>query len=175
MHQDVCFASGDVEVVVVAAGNGDAPHPPDGVRRRAPADDRDAGVVTRDAEVVAAPERSGLDPLVLGKVEEQVPAGGVNDRGATAGPDRQVVQVGVVMNQDGGDRLGLGFAGLGIGGKDLNAGFELADGDDGTGGEQDLGGCREAQTTGCCRVFGDRSAFSCGQREECPLEYSIKA
>ncbi len=45
---------------------------PDGVRRRAPADDRDARVVTRDAEVVAAPERSGLDPLVLGKVEEQL-------------------------------------------------------------------------------------------------------
>jgi hypothetical protein len=45
-------------------------------------------------------------------VPEQVVAGGLDDRGATAGADLEVVQVGVVVDQDRGDRLGLGRAGL---------------------------------------------------------------
>jgi hypothetical protein len=40
------------------------------------------------------------------RVPEQVPGGGVDDLGAAAGLDLQVVQVGVVMDQDGGDGLG---------------------------------------------------------------------
>jgi hypothetical protein len=36
-----------------------------------------------------------------------VVAGGVDDPGAVAGLDRQVIQVGVVVNLDGGDGLGL--------------------------------------------------------------------
>lgn len=52
--------------------------------------------------------------------------GGVDHRGAIPGLDAQVVQVGVVVDEDGGDGLGLGLACLDIGGEDLVAGLELA-------------------------------------------------
>jgi hypothetical protein len=50
-------------------------------------------------------EGGGLDPAVAGGVPEQVAAGGVDDRGAAGGADGQVTQVGVVVDQDGGDGL----------------------------------------------------------------------
>jgi hypothetical protein len=76
-----------------------------------------------------------------------VVAGGVDDGGAAGGLDGQVIEVGVVVDQDGGDRLGLGLAGLGAGGQDLVAGLELADRDGGTGCEQDLRGAGERLAT----------------------------
>ena len=61
---------------------------------------------------------------MLGRVPEQVVAGGVDDLGAVTGLDLQVVQVGVVMDQDSGGRLGLVLAGLGIGRLDLVANLQ---------------------------------------------------
>ena len=58
--------------------------------------------------------------------------------------DGQVVQVVVVFEDDGLHGLRRGLAGFHVGGKDLVAGLELADGDGGAGGEQHLGAGREA-------------------------------
>jgi hypothetical protein len=65
--------------------------------------------------------------------------GGVDDLRPADRLDGEVVQVGVVVDQDG-DGLGLGLACLDIGGQDVVAWLELADRDGGTGGEQDRGG-----------------------------------
>ena len=78
--------------------------------------------------------------LVQIRVPEQVVGGGVDDLGAVAGLDGEVVEVGVVVDQDGGDGLGLVLAGLGVGGQDLVAGLEGGDRDGLAGGEQDQGG-----------------------------------
>ena len=64
-------------------------------------------------------------------------AGGVDDLGAGSGLDGEVVEVGVVVDQDGGDGLGLVLAGLGVGGQDLVSRLELADRDRLARGEQD--------------------------------------
>ena len=68
----------------------------------------------------------------------------MNDGGAVSGLDGQVIQVGVVVEQDGSYRLGLGIAGLGVGGQYLCAGFELADRDGCAAREQHLRRGREA-------------------------------
>jgi hypothetical protein len=77
---------------------------------------------------------------------------GLDDRHPAVDADGQVIQVGIVLEDDGLDGLCLGLAGLDVGGLDLVAGFELADGDGGTGGEQDPGGRGEAVIT--ARVDG---------------------
>jgi len=46
------------------------------------------------------------DPPVAGGIPEQMAGGGVHDGGAVRGLDGQVIQVAVVMDQDGGDGLG---------------------------------------------------------------------
>jgi hypothetical protein len=130
-----------VEVVVVL--DGEVPHP---ARRQlgcVAAGDADDGA-SGCAEAVAVAEGYGPGPLPGGLVEEQVRAGGVDDARAVRSLYLQVIQVGVMVEQDGGNRLGLGLAGPGAGGQDLVAGFELADGDGGAGGEQDLGAGGEA-------------------------------
>jgi hypothetical protein len=43
-------------------------------------------------------EVAGPDPLVPGEVVEQVPAGGVDDRGLAVVPDLEVVAGGVVVD-----------------------------------------------------------------------------
>ena len=77
------------------------------------------------------------NPLVPVGVPEQVAAGGVDDLGAGAGLDGEVVQVGVVVDQDSGDGLGLVLAGPGVSGEDLVSRLELADRDRLARGEQD--------------------------------------
>jgi hypothetical protein len=77
-----------------------------------------------------------------------VVGGGGDDGGAVRGLDGEVIAVGVVVDQDGGDRLRGGFAGLGAGGQDLIAGLQLADGDQGTGGGQELGARGERHAAG---------------------------
>ncbi|MFY9888588.1 MAG: hypothetical protein WAK71_09790 [Streptosporangiaceae bacterium] len=52
-----------------------------------------------------------------------------------------------MLDDDGLHSLGLRLACLGVGRQDLVAGFELADGDSGAGGEQDLRGRGEAVIT----------------------------
>src|SRR5437763_111800 len=66
-------------------------------------------------------------------------ADGVDDSRGTAGTYPQVVQVGVVVDQDGGDRFGLVLTCLGVGGEDLFALGQLADRDQRAGCGQDLG------------------------------------
>lgn len=51
----------------------------------------------------------------------------MDDLGSIAGPDGQVVEVGVVVEQDGGDGLGLVLAGLSVGRLDLVAWLEAED------------------------------------------------
>jgi len=68
-----------------------------------------------------------------------VAAGGVDDLGPAARFDGEVVQVGVVVNLDGADRLGLVLAGLGVGGQDLVAGLEGGDRGGLAAGQQDAG------------------------------------
>jgi hypothetical protein len=53
----------------------------------------------------------------------------VDDLGAAAGPDSEVVEVGVVVEEDGGDGLGLVLAGLGVDRLDLVADLEGGDRD----------------------------------------------
>ena len=50
------------------------------------------------------------------RVPEQVSSGGTDDCIAVDGFHAQVVAAGVVMHQDRGDWLGLGFAGADVGG-----------------------------------------------------------
>src|SRR6202522_1069935 len=84
-----------------------------------------------------------MNPVVQVRVPEQVVAGGVDACAAAAGLDGEVVQVGVVGDQDRGDRLGAGPAGFGVGGEDLVAGFEVGDWDGLAVGEQHRGACGE--------------------------------
>ena len=56
-------------------------------------------------------------------------AGGVDDLDAVGGLDVEAVEVGVVVDFDGGDRFWAGLAGCGVGGLDLVA--RLAGGDGG--------------------------------------------
>jgi hypothetical protein len=140
VNEDSGTGRGDVEVVV--GGDGEVPHPACPVHRSVAAEDgcRDT---SRHPQGVAEPEFSGFDPAPGGRVPEQVAGGGVDHRTAVMpGPDGDVVAVGVVVDEDGGDRLGLGFAGAGVGSEDLVAGFEAGDGDGYPAGEQDFGACR---------------------------------
>ena len=71
---------------------------------------------------------------------------GVDDLGAVAGLDGEVVQVGVAVNQDRGGRLGLVLAGPGVGCLDLLPGPEGRDRRRLARGEQDQGPRRERLT-----------------------------
>lgn len=124
--------------MVAASGDGQVPHPPVLVARRASADHGSRSAAARAAELVAVPEGACLDPAVAGEVEEQVPAGGVDHRSAVPGPDFQVVEVGVVVDQDGGDGLGPCLPGLRIRGQDLVAGSEQADRDRSSASQEDF-------------------------------------
>ena len=64
----------------------------------------------------------------------------MDDRSSVRDPHEQVIAVGVVVDEDSGDRLGLSSAGAGFGGQDLVTGFEAGDGDGDPAGEQDLAG-----------------------------------
>ena len=55
-------------------------------------------------------------------------AGGVDDGGAAAGADFEVVQVVVVVDEHGGDGLGFVLSGPGVGGQDFLPGLQGADG-----------------------------------------------
>lgn len=79
----------------------------------------------------------------------------------------RVVEVGLLVDHYGGDGLGLGPPGSRISGRHFHAGFELADGDGGAGGEQHLGARDAGFLAGRAR-FGrvlDRAAgaFFCGK------------
>jgi hypothetical protein len=88
------------------------------------------------------------------RIPEQVAAGGVNDLGPAAGADGEVVGVGVVVEQDGGDGLGLVPAGLGVVGLDLVAGLEGGDRGGLAVGQQDLGVAGEGlAAAGCVLVL----------------------
>lgn len=138
VDEDGCRGDVGVEVVVVAAGDGQVPHPAVAVAGGVSADDGGGGAAARAAELVAAVQLVGLDPAVAGEVEEQVAAGGVDDRGLVLGPDFQVVPVGVMVDQDGGDGLGPCLPGLRIRGQDLVAGSEQADRDRSSASQEDF-------------------------------------
>lgn len=165
MDEDIYLCYLHVEVVAVL--DGEVPHPAGGVRGRVSSEDPNESAVGR-AQLVPRGERVGVCPAAGGLVPEPVVGGGLDDRDLAArGLDYQVVQVRVVVEEDGGDRLGLGFAGLGVGGEDLVAGRELADGDCCAGGEQDLRADGEAVAVGCdgisvrvgCAVFCGKASF----------------
>jgi hypothetical protein len=99
-------AAVDVEVVVVAAGDGQVPHPPGGDGGVVPAEGSGGGA-GGGAQAGAVLEGGGLDPAVVPGVEEQVIAGGVDDRGPVRGGDAQVVQVAVMTDQDSRDGSAL--------------------------------------------------------------------
>jgi hypothetical protein len=71
------------------------------------------------AELVAAPKLAGLDPIVTGDVPEQVPTGGVDDRGVVPGLD--LLPVSAMVNQDGLHHLSLRLAGLRVRGHLIGA------------------------------------------------------
>lgn len=155
----------DVEVVVIAAGDGQVPHPPVMVPRRASADHCHSSSAG-GAQVVTVPERGGLDPPVLGEVVEQVPAGGIDDRGLVPVPDSQVVAVGVVMHEHDGNGLGRGLPGLRVGGLDLVPRPELADRDRGAGSQQHSSSAGEGLATARGRT-GVRLGVFCGKYTSC--------
>ena len=131
MGQDSADSGVDVEVVV--GGDSEVPHPAGTLAGSVAARDN-SGCAAGGAEVVAGVEVSGFHPLAGGGVPEQVAGGGVDDRGAVACLDRQVIEARVVVDEDGGDCLGLGLACLDVGGQDFVAGLEGGDGDRGAGG-----------------------------------------
>jgi hypothetical protein len=90
-------------------------------------------------EVLTFRQLVRCNPLVLIRVVEQVVAGGVDDLGAALDLDGQVVEIGVVVDFDGGDGLWLVLAGLGVGGEDLVARLEGGDRGGLAAGEQDPG------------------------------------
>jgi hypothetical protein len=79
--------SGGVDVEVVVAEGGDAPHPACGMLGSVSAGDGGEGAVG-GAEVVAWVEDGGFDPVAGGGVPEQVASGGVDDGRAGSCPDR---------------------------------------------------------------------------------------
>ena len=88
--------------------------------------------------------------------------GGVDDRCLAAVFHCQVVAVTVVVDEDRGDRLGLGLPGSGVGGEDLVAGPEAGDGDGGAGGEENPGAGGEGlPAAGPGRVLPDSGVFGC--------------
>ena len=118
----------------------------------------DSGLPVRSPERLALTELPCLDPPAGNRVPEQVAAGGVDNRDLAMIAGLEVIQVGVVVDQDRSNGLGRGPSGLCVGRQDLLAGLELADRDSGTGGEQNLGARGEAHpAAGRCS-----SAFFCG-------------
>jgi len=92
-------AGDHVEVVVVVAGDGQVPHPSVVLLRDGAADHGDGSAVW-GLELVAYFEVFCRNPAVVQVwVPEQVVAGGVDDLGAGAGLDGEVVEVGVVVDQ----------------------------------------------------------------------------
>src|SRR5690348_12232943 len=91
--------------------------------------DHDCGLAVRGLEVFALFEVICRNEFVQVRVPEQVAGGGVDDLGASLCLDGEVVEVGVVVDQDGGDGLRAGLCGLRVSGEDLVAGLELADRD----------------------------------------------
>jgi len=75
-----------------------------------------------------------------------------------------------MVDQHGTDRLGLSLAGLHVGGQDLVARFQLADGDGGAGGQQYLRAAGEglAAATGRFLLAGLGSGVFCGKDAEPP-------
>ena len=96
------FSSLDIEVVVVVPGDGQVPHPPV-VPLRGDAAVGGCQRAVRGLEVLTLRQFVRSNPLVQIRIPEQVGGGGADDRGAVAGLDGQVVEVGVVVKQDGGD------------------------------------------------------------------------
>ena len=107
---------------------------------------------------------------MTGEVPEKVAPGCVDDRGLVVIPDLEIVAVGVVVDQDRGDRLRPGvFPGLDAGGEDLVACLELADGDRGPRSEQDLsaGGETRAAARSCISFVSRPGSLLCGLGSEC--------
>ena len=114
-------ASYHVEVVVVVAGDGQVPHPAVMDGRGRSADDYNA-LAVRGLEMIARFEVICRNPAVVRiRVPEPAAAGGVDDLGAAGDLDGKAVQVGVMVDLDGGDRPGLVLADAYAGGEDLAA------------------------------------------------------
>jgi hypothetical protein len=71
--------------------------------------------------MLALLEAGGGTPLLQIRVPEPAAAGGVDDLGAAGDLDGKAVQVGVMVDLDGGDRPGLVLADAYAGGEDLAA------------------------------------------------------
>ena len=80
--------------------------------------------------------------------------------GAAAGVDGEVVEVMVVVHEDGGDRFNLVATGGGVISEDLVAGFEAGDGDGLAAGEQNTGAGREDSPTPHARPKRSASALT---------------
>jgi hypothetical protein len=107
-----------------------------------------------------------------------VAAGGVDDRGPGVGADLQVIQVGVAVDQDRGDRLIRRLARLRAGGQDFAASLELTDGDGAARGKQHLGargeGFPAAGRSGVlARATAAFGTCFCGKGPGLPLSKSI--
>jgi hypothetical protein len=88
----------------------------------------------------------------------------VDDLGAVGGPDVEVIEVGVVVDEDGGDGLGAGLAGGRASGQDLVAGLEAGDGHRLAGGQEDLGGQGEARPANGNHIEADTCTGLLSQR-----------
>jgi hypothetical protein len=157
-----------VDVEVVIAGDGQVPHPAGGIGGSVTAEDADFSAAA-GAQEIAGGQGVGVCPAAGGLVPEPVMAGGLDDRGPAVDLDRQVIQVVVVLEDDGLDGLGLRLARFRIRGEHFVAGFQLADQDRGPGGEQDLRGRREAVITARVDrvpVGGVGAGVFCGKAQE---------
>ena len=98
----------------------------------------------RGLESLARFEVICRNELVQVGVPEEVVSGGVDDLDAVRGFDVEVVEVGVVVDLDGGDGFRAGLAGGRVRRFDFVAGFEAGDGGGLAAGEQDRGAGGEA-------------------------------
>ena len=111
----------------------------------------------------------------VGRDPERVAAGGVDDRGPGPGPDREVVQVGVVVDQDRGDRLRLVLPVRVFVAITLSPGLSWLIAIAAPEASRTLVDVGEAQTAGCRRVLGEVVCVFWGKdallRPAGPFEY----
>lgn len=160
------FLYGFEYVEVVVARDGEVPHPAVTLPRD-PAADHGGRAASGGTQAGAVAEGSGFDPpaaVLAGAGDpDRVVAGRMNDGSLVPCLDFQVVQVGVVVDEDRSDRLRPGLPGPGIGGEDLVAGLELADGFAPAVSEQHLRRGGEAQPAGRSGSLRETTGFFCGK------------
>ncbi len=115
-------------VKVVDAGDGEIPHH-SGMEAWSVATENGDGAVGWREQSCATDEGGSLDPPIASGNPEQMIAGGVDDEPVMPGPQYEVIEVLVVMDQDRGDEPDLARASASVNRADPHPGLQVGDGD----------------------------------------------